>query len=579
MDIKSLASEILGMRFDNVTVTDGEKLTVTKSSGRITVSAPTTPEKMRGLTIVALNRDIPEYSVSEFPRFEKMGVMPDMSRGGVMRVDKLKEFIVRSALCGANMLALYIEDIYTLEDYPHLGYMRGAYTDGELREIVSFADSLGVEVVPAIQTLGHMAQYLSWEKETADLKDTRSVMMAGSEQTLRFIDSAISKMAQIFPSKRVHIGMDEAHDVGLGNYLKQNGFQDRYAILTDHLNKTVKICEKYGMSPIMWSDMFFRLGSKTGKYYDTDSTFPEHIKEQVPNVDLMYWDYSHQSDAHYDKMFSRHRMLSDRISFAGAFCTFRGMLPNFGFTADCTAPALKSCIRNGVKEVWATMWGDDGTQANYPDALYGFALFGEFCYCGENADPSRAQKIGTLISGITEKVAASMSAAFLYNFTNPLFWGDVFYNITGVDYSDGTAENHFRSFENCGDGFTDTVLHIMKLKAQIYGKLKKAYDAGADLQSFSSEILPDLIESLKNAKALHIRRYLETNKVFGMEVLAARYDAAIGRAEYALRKITDYASGSSDAIEELEYTELYGDQKMKPYYNFSAFSRSVDVSL
>ncbi len=578
MDIKSLASKILCKDFKDVILESSENLCVTKKNGKITVSAPTVPAKMRGLMIAALNENINEYSVSEYPRFNKFGVMLDVSRGGVMRVEKIKEYILRTALCGANMISLYMEDIYTLADYPHLGFMRGAYTDSELKEIVNFADSLGVEVVPAIQTLGHMAQYLSWKNETADIKDTRTVMMAGSEETLKFIESAFSKMAEIFTSKRIHIGMDEAHDVGLGKYLKENGFKDRFEILTDHLNKTVKICEKYGMAPTMWSDMFFRLGSKTGDYYDKNGTFPENIKDFIPKVNLMYWDYYHNGDEHYERMFSRHKMLSDNISFAGAVCTFRGMMPDFNLTFDSTIPALKHCIKHGVKEVWTTMWGDDGTQADYFDALFGFALFGEFCYCGENADVERAKKIGTLISGLTEEVAACMSAAFLNKFTTPLFWGDIFYNTTGVDYSNGFAESHYRSFGDCGDEFTETVLRIMCIKAHIYGKMKKSYDEGDDMRMFSIGVLPILIENLKKAKDLHINRFLSVNKVFGMEVLAARYDAAIGRAEYALRKITDYSNDIIDTIEELEYTALYGDTK-GIHYNMSAFGRAVDVSL
>ena len=578
MNIKDLASKILCKDFKDVVLEDNENLCVTKRNGTITVGAPTIPAKMRGLMLVALNDNISEYSVLEHPRFNKFGVMLDVSRGGVMRVEKVKEFIVRTALCGANMISLYMEDIYTLADYPHFGFMRGAYSDSELKEIVDFADSLEIEVVPAIQTLGHMGQYLSWQKETADIKDTRTVMMAGSEKTLKFIEAAISKLSSIFPSKRIHIGMDEAHDVGLGKYLKENGYKDRFEILSDHLNKTVAICEKYGLKPTMWSDMFFRLGSKTGNYYDTEAVFPKNVREKIPNVDLMYWDYYHNTAEHYNKMFTHHKMLSDNISFAGAICTFRGMMTDFNLTFDCTVPALKECLKNGVKEVWATMWGDDGTQANYFDALFGFSLFGEFCYCGENADIERAKRIGTLVSGITEEVAACMSAAFLNKFTTPLFWGDVFYNTTGVDYKNGFAESHFHSFGNCGDEFTDTVLRILCIKAHIYGNMKSAYDEGDDMRMFTIGVLPILIDSLKKAKELHLKRFCETNKVFGMEVIASRYDTAIGRAEYALNILNDYSNDKTDIIEELEYTAAYGDSKSKNY-NASAFSRSVELSL
>ena len=67
--------------------------------------------------------------------------------------------------------------------------------------------------------------------------------------------------------------MDEAWDIGLGKYLADNGYRRRFDILSEHLKRVVEITKKLGLSPMIWSDMYFRLGSKTGEYYDLSVTF------------------------------------------------------------------------------------------------------------------------------------------------------------------------------------------------------------------------------------------------------------------------------------------------------------------
>ena len=50
--------------------------------------------------------------------------MFDVSRNLVLTVDSIKEYINYLAAIGINMMMLYTEDTYTIDDYPYFGYMR-----------------------------------------------------------------------------------------------------------------------------------------------------------------------------------------------------------------------------------------------------------------------------------------------------------------------------------------------------------------------------------------------------------------------------------------------------------------------
>ena len=74
--------------------------------------------------------------------------------------------------------------------------------------------------------------------------------------------------------------------------------------MVKHLSKVLDICKKYGLEPMMWSDMFFAQG--WGDYYNKEKQIPQSTIDQVPKeVSLVYWDYYHTDVDHYEKMIEK----------------------------------------------------------------------------------------------------------------------------------------------------------------------------------------------------------------------------------------------------------------------------------
>ena len=202
--------------------------------------------------------------------------MVDLSRNAVMTVDQLEHFFVLCSKMGLNSCMLYMEDTYQIPDYPYFGYCRGAYSLEELKALDAFAETVGIELIPCIQTLAHLTNPLKWGFANG-MRDTSDILLVEEEKTYQFLDRAISVIAAAFKTSKIHIGMDEAHDLGRGHYLTQHGLIDRFDIMEKHLKKVMEICRNYQLQPMMWSDMFFRIGSKSGDYYDKDVHFPEDL--------------------------------------------------------------------------------------------------------------------------------------------------------------------------------------------------------------------------------------------------------------------------------------------------------------
>lgn len=333
--------------------------------------------------IGALLADLPkpgEPHVEQTP-FRSLGVMIDCSRNAVMKPDTLRAWMRRLALFGYNQLMLYTEDTYELPGEEYFGYLRGRYTAEDLRGLDAFAARLGIEMVGCIQTLGHLEQLLKWSAYR-DIKDTPSVLLVDHDRTYDLIEKMIVQYASNLRSRRLHIGMDETHDLGRGRFMDRFGYQRGYDIFNRHLARVVDICKRHGVLPMIWSDMFFRMGSATGSYYDPASVIPDDVRRAIPrDVTLVYWDYEHDQSSFYADWIARHRDLGFEPVMASGIWTWGGHLWYGHERTDANLPpCVRACKESGLKEIFFTMWGDDGAYCEYDSAWAGIAQAAELSF-------------------------------------------------------------------------------------------------------------------------------------------------------------------------------------------------------
>lgn len=508
-----------------------------------------------------------QIEIAQKPVFQDCGVMLDASRNGVMRVEAVKRYIDNMAALGLNLLLLYTEDTYEIKEYPWFGYLRGRYTEEELREIDDYADSMGLELVPCIQTLAHLSQYLKWP-EGSQFSDTEDILLIDEPKTYEFIDAAIRTLRGCFRSKRIHIGMDEAHNVGLGKYLDLHGYQNRFEILNRHLNRVVAICKQYDFKPMMWSDMFYRLGSKNHAYYDLDTVIPQDVIDQIPDVDMVYWDYYNTDEKMYRGMIQRHKAMNKEVIFGGGIWTWAGFLPRREFTLTTSKLALKECMKEDVKTVFATMWEDDGCETNHFLTLSLLPVFSEYCYRGMDCTEEDILSAGEFLTKIDRKAFEAMG---VFNMEEKQGMGpgkeeiynDIFYNL-GATNTDSSkfrdALEVLKKYElQSGNNqkwykYAILLFKIATVKIDIRLNLRDRYLKGDKdyLKQLASSVLPALKEDYIALSKLHREQWLATYKPFGLEVLLVRYGGIIERLDYTIDTINQYISGRLTCIEELE---------------------------
>ena len=365
----------------SVALRQGGCLRAEKRADGVVVTWAEPVQVYRALSLLRQHWAEDAFCIEETPCFETTGMMFDVSRNAVLQPDTLRFFLRKMAMMGLNLGMMYTEDTYEVPGQPYFGYQRGRYSADELRALDDYADMLGIELCPCIQTLGHLNRALHWPA-LAHLKDNEEVLLADDAQTYAFLEELIAAAAAPYRSKRIHIGMDEAHGIGLGAHLRRHGYEDPHTIIRRHLSRVLEITRRHGLSAMMWSDMYFRPDSPTDGYYDSGMPSAEAVAAVPPDVTLVYWDYYHETEQEYTDMLQKHAALPAPTVFAGGIWTWCGPAPDYAKTLAAAVPALTACKKAGVPLVLATAWGDNGAEANLTSALLGMQLYAEFMYTG-----------------------------------------------------------------------------------------------------------------------------------------------------------------------------------------------------
>jgi len=300
---------------------------------------------------------------------KRFGVMLDMSRNGIMKPEQVKEYAYTIKKLGYNMIQLYTEDTYEVTGEPYFGYMRGRYSKNELKDIVEYCNSIDVEVIPCIQTLAHLAPIFTWQNYAA-ICDIGDILLVGEDRTYELIDNMFKSVRECFTADIIHIGMDEAHLLGLGRYMDKHGITNRFEILQKHLQKVSDMAKSYGFKPIMWSDMFFRLVNN-GVYFSEDtSKFTDEVAAYCPDgVEQVYWDYYLPFRTRYDAMLEAHKKFKGESWFAGGIWTWNGFAAGNQMSLDNMTPAMNACKDKNVDNIFMTMWGDNGKECSFWSVL------------------------------------------------------------------------------------------------------------------------------------------------------------------------------------------------------------------
>ena len=503
---------------------------------------------------------------------ERIGALLCCAASAVMKVERIKELIDELAKMGYDLLELCIDDVYKIPEEPYFGYLRGGYTKEELQDLDNYAKSKGVELVPCIQLLGHLSRLVKLPR-FSNIVDTGDILLVGEEETYELIEKMFKTIRACFSTNLVNISMDEVANIGLGKYLKKHGYTDKTTILLQHLNRVVKIADKYGFKPHMWSDMFFKFANG-GRYYGEDVKLSQEAIDKVPEgVGLCYWDYGEHAikEEIFENMFKEHQRFNREIWFAGGAWCWDGFAPLNNWSLYTMEPAMRQARKYGVKNILITLWADQANECSVFSvlpSLYAIKQFYEGNFDMDSISKGFYDLFGVkfedfMLLDLPNKV--ERENFIRENPCKSLFYNDCFLGwedwaytqVPPIRYAEYSAilkstSKRMGKYEYLFKNMS-LLCSAMELKAGLGIETRNAYRAN------DKEALKKLVDkytlTAKRVKAFSKdfrARWLMDNKPFGWEIQQVRLGGLYSRILDCRDRLIEYVEGKVEDIPELE---------------------------
>lgn len=231
---------------------------------------------------------VPTVDISDTPRFVWRGILLDSCRH-FQSPAFIKAFIDTMAQHKLNVFHWHLSDDQgwrlEIKKYPRLtqvGAWRhpagaeretvygGFYTQDQVRQIVAYAAARNVTIVPEIEMPGHAAAAIAAYPELGSAAAPPAVpsdwgvlpyLYAPEDKTFAFLENVLTEVMDLFPSRYIHIGGDEAiknqwnASPAIRDKMKALRLADADAMQSYFVQRIEKFLNAHGRRMIGWDEI------------------------------------------------------------------------------------------------------------------------------------------------------------------------------------------------------------------------------------------------------------------------------------------------------------------------------------
>ncbi|MEN8186789.1 MAG: beta-N-acetylhexosaminidase [Bacteroidota bacterium] len=242
---------------------------------------------------------IPAVTITDSPRYIYRGMHLDVGRH-FFPIDFIKKYIDLIAMHKMNTFHWHLTEDQgwriEIKKYPKLtevgawrdetliGHGRdefkpfkydgkkygGFYTQEEIKEVVAYATSRHITVIPEIELPGHSSAALAAYPEFGNTGGPYEVAKrwgvfphtySPTEETFKFLEDILSEVIELFPSKYIHIGGDEAPKVEwekskyAQGLIKKKGLKDEHGLQSYFIKRIEKFLNSKDRDIIGWDEI------------------------------------------------------------------------------------------------------------------------------------------------------------------------------------------------------------------------------------------------------------------------------------------------------------------------------------
>lgn len=295
---------------------------------------------------------IPYCRIDDEPGLKIRGVMMDISRGKVPKLDTLKWIADRLAQFKINHFELYIEGLsFAYPRYKALWAEETPLMPEEICALSEYCRERFIDLVPCQNGLGHMSRWLSVEQfnHLAECPDGFAVkgftippttLDPEDEGSTEFVKELYEALLPCFKSNYVNACLDEPFELCMG----KNKGKNKYQLYTDYANRMNGFVKSRGGKMMMWGDVLAK-NSETLNALDKD---------------IIILDWGYEKEHPYDKRAERLSRADRKFCLCpgtNSWLSFTGMTDNM---LACIESAANAAYSYGAQGIIVTDWGDCG---------------------------------------------------------------------------------------------------------------------------------------------------------------------------------------------------------------------------
>lgn len=317
------------------------------------------------------------------PAVPALGFMLDVSRGRVPTMPSLFRLADRLHLLGFTQLQLYVEHTFAFPRHAEVWRGASPLTAEEIRALDAHCRSRGIELVPNLNSFGHVERWLKHKKyrHLAECPDGfyhalfKMHRPAGTffpcEETADFMGALYREYLPHFSSDKFNIGGDEPWELGIGRSRERCAALGKRAVYVEHMLRLKKRAAACGRKIMFWADVLLDDGDGNGDDGNNDGngdSVParggEIPAELLDGAVPVIWGY--EATHPFDAQCARVRAALEKVGGNGTFMVAPGTSAWLSFGTRLTNALANIRAAFSAAKKWRaggvllTTWGDFG---------------------------------------------------------------------------------------------------------------------------------------------------------------------------------------------------------------------------
>ena len=318
------------------------------------------------LQLIEPGKRIPCCTIEDGADLQMRGLMLDISRGKVPTRESLEDLIDTCAALKLNVLMLYTEHTFRFKKHPRIGRGDSPLSARSLAALDAYAADRFVDLVPCLQSLGHMEHILKLPAYRAMAETDHGWTIApGHPQTLPLLRDLYGEYLPLFRSKWFNANCDEPWDLGRGQSKKRSETLGPGGLYLEHVGRIQRLAARHGKRTMIWGDVVH--------------AHPHRIPKLDPKLVLLDWWYEADFDFDRVKVFARNGI--DFLVCSGT-SSWNSLFPRVANSLANISGWAEAGRRHGALGLVNTDWGDHGHYNLQGNSLLAYAWAGQEAWSG-----------------------------------------------------------------------------------------------------------------------------------------------------------------------------------------------------